>query len=92
MTGLNLPVLNGTKFRARFETELRSAPTLRTLQINIGYVCNLACNHCHVESSPARTDPSTTNPGAPRRIRPASTRSSTVFPDPLGPTIRVTFP
>ena len=56
-----LPLLNGTPFhtryRAEFRTELRSAHAIRTLQINIGYVCNLACNHCHVESSPARTAP-----------------------------------
>ena len=25
-------------------------------QINIGLKCNLACKHCHVESSPARTE------------------------------------
>ena len=57
MTALALPILNGTRFRARFETELRAAPKITTLQVNIGYVCNLACNHCHVESSPARTKP-----------------------------------
>ncbi len=57
MSAVALPILNGTRFRARFEPELRSAPTITTLQINIGYVCNLACNHCHVESSPARTAP-----------------------------------
>lgn len=28
----------------------------RTLQINIGLTCNLACRHCHVESSPSRTE------------------------------------
>lgn len=49
--------MNGTKFRAQFKHELRAAPTISTLQINIGYVCNLACRHCHVESSPARTKP-----------------------------------
>ena len=27
----------------------------RTVQVNIGKLCNLACHHCHVESSPART-------------------------------------
>ena len=53
-----LPVLSTQGFRTRFSTELRSAPTITTLQINIGYVCNLACRHCHVESSPARTGPS----------------------------------
>ena len=27
-----------------------------TLQINIGYKCNQACSHCHVNSSPFRTE------------------------------------
>lgn len=27
-----------------------------TLQINIGLTCNLACSHCHVASSPLRTE------------------------------------
>jgi len=57
MTTLDLPILNGTRFRARFETELRAAPVISTLQINIGSICNLACRHCHIESSPARTAP-----------------------------------
>jgi len=26
------------------------------LQMNLGYACNLSCNHCHVESSPRRTE------------------------------------
>jgi radical SAM/Cys-rich protein len=30
--------------------------TPATLQINIGYKCNLACRHCHLECSPARTE------------------------------------
>lgn len=29
---------------------------LGTLQMNVGLRCNLACKHCHVESSPARTE------------------------------------
>lgn len=29
---------------------------LVTLQMNVGLKCNLACKHCHVESSPARTE------------------------------------
>ena len=57
MSTLQLPILSGTRFKAQFDAELRAAPTIGTLQINIGYVCNLACNHCHVESSPARTLP-----------------------------------
>ena len=35
--------------------ELRRAK-LRTLQLNIGLRCNLACHHCHVESGPKRTE------------------------------------
>jgi radical SAM/Cys-rich protein len=57
MTSIQLPILDGAEFRTRFETDLRAAEVISTLQINIGYVCNLACRHCHVESSPARTAP-----------------------------------
>ena len=32
----------------------KEAPTV--LQINIGLYCNQACSHCHVESSPLRTE------------------------------------
>ena len=27
-----------------------------TLQVNVGLYCNQACTHCHVESSPKRTE------------------------------------
>lgn len=30
--------------------------TAKTLQLNIGLYCNQACRHCHVESSPKRTE------------------------------------
>lgn len=30
--------------------------TIETVQVNIGLRCNLACHHCHVESSPARKE------------------------------------
>ena len=29
---------------------------LDTLQINIGYKCNQACSHCHVDASPSRKE------------------------------------
>ena len=35
--------------------DLRGA-SIRTVQVNIGLRCNLACHHCHVESSPKRTE------------------------------------
>lgn len=30
--------------------------TLHTLQMNLGYLCNIACTHCHVEAGPKRTE------------------------------------
>ncbi len=30
--------------------------SIRTVQVNIGLKCNLACHHCHVESSPKLTE------------------------------------
>ncbi len=32
------------------------AASLQTFQVNIGLTCNLACHHCHVESSPKRDE------------------------------------
>ena len=29
---------------------------LDTLQVNLGYRCNQACNHCHVDAGPNRTE------------------------------------
>lgn len=47
----------------RFDAELAErnlAPLVRgpvkTLQLNIGKRCNLACHHCHVESGPKRSE------------------------------------
>ncbi|MCA9295425.1 MAG: arsenosugar biosynthesis radical SAM protein ArsS [Phycisphaerales bacterium] len=52
-----LPILDRPHFERKFDAELTAADRITTLQINIGAVCNLACRHCHVESSPARTAP-----------------------------------
>ncbi len=32
------------------------AQEITTLQVNLGYKCNLSCTHCHVEASPAREE------------------------------------
>jgi radical SAM/Cys-rich protein len=32
------------------------AKKIDTLQVNMGYKCNLRCTHCHVEASPDRTE------------------------------------
>ena len=29
---------------------------LTTLQVNLGYLCNLSCVHCHVNAGPSRTE------------------------------------
>ena len=29
--------------------------SLETLQVNLGYLCNLSCVHCHVNAGPHRT-------------------------------------
>jgi radical SAM/Cys-rich protein len=33
-----------------------SRSTLDTLQVNLGYICNQSCKHCHVNAGPKRTE------------------------------------
>ena len=33
-----------------------TANRIETIQVNVGYKCNLACTHCHVDASPNRTE------------------------------------
>jgi radical SAM/Cys-rich protein len=33
-----------------------TANGIEILQINVGYLCNLQCRHCHVQAGPARTE------------------------------------
>jgi len=33
-----------------------SAKDITVLQVNMGYQCNMACNHCHVSAGPGRTE------------------------------------
>lgn len=35
---------------------LRAAGEIRTLQVNVGKLCNQACSHCHVDAGPNRTE------------------------------------
>ena len=44
------PLLLNTEFPA-----LQRNP-LDTLQVNLGYICNQSCNHCHVNAGPKRTE------------------------------------
>jgi radical SAM/Cys-rich protein len=45
-----LPLLKQTDFPAI------NRHTLHTVQINLGYLCNLSCTHCHVNAGPKRTE------------------------------------
>jgi radical SAM/Cys-rich protein len=45
-----LPLLQQTTF-----PPLRRR-ALQTLQVNLGYICNQSCQHCHVNASPQRTE------------------------------------
>jgi len=56
---VRLPFLHDADpFADRLAAEGRalSRGALTTLQLNVTKACNLACHHCHVESSPARTE------------------------------------
>lgn len=48
----------------------------KTLQINIGLTCNLACSHCHVESSPNRSE--TMSPEVANRLIELARNTSTL--------------
>jgi radical SAM/Cys-rich protein len=45
-----LPLLAGTDFPPL------SRGRLETVQVNLGYVCNQSCVHCHVNAGPTRTE------------------------------------
>ena len=44
------PLLKVTDFPPIFRD------SLETLQVNLGYLCNLSCTHCHVNAGPTRTE------------------------------------
>ncbi|KAF8065759.1 hypothetical protein HT031_002819 [Scenedesmus sp. PABB004] len=54
LQGLGLPGFASRLSAAGLGPLVRGATT--TLQLNIGLYCNQACSHCHVESSPSRTE------------------------------------
>lgn len=54
-----LPILGRPSFeRALAEHGRRalSRAEVRTLQVNVGKLCNMACHHCHVEAGPKRSE------------------------------------
>lgn len=56
---ISLPVADYDEFQRSVESATGAPLTARaidTVQVNIGLTCDLACRHCHVESSPKRTE------------------------------------
>ena len=49
--------IDGTEMN---DFDLTKRSDTKVLQLNIGLYCNQACSHCHVESSPQRTEEMTT--------------------------------
>jgi radical SAM/Cys-rich protein len=56
---MDLRPLDGQSFETALELRGRS-PLLRevprTVQVNVGKLCNQACHHCHVDAGPKRTE------------------------------------
>ena len=46
----SLPFLKNSDFPAITRNKLE------ILQVNLGYLCNLSCTHCHVNAGPKRTE------------------------------------
>jgi radical SAM/Cys-rich protein len=53
-----LPLIKQTRFPAIHRT------SLETVQVNLGYVCNQTCLHCHVNAGPGRTEAMTAETAA----------------------------
>jgi radical SAM/Cys-rich protein len=60
---LHLPILRATDSVHDFDAALTlrgvaalEAAQVTTLQINVGKLCNMACQHCHVDAGPKRTE------------------------------------
>ncbi|MEX0655129.1 MAG: arsenosugar biosynthesis radical SAM (seleno)protein ArsS [Phycisphaeraceae bacterium] len=59
ITGIPLTIQGRTGFDERVGQaagEPLTGRSVETVQVNIGLRCNLACRHCHVESSPSRSE------------------------------------
>lgn len=62
-TGMRLPTTAYSSAESKFEVVLRehgieilAKQQIATVQINVGKVCNQACQHCHVDAGPKRTE------------------------------------
>ena len=62
-SGLTDTTVEGHRLRNAFDDAIEESTgkplrgaSLETIQVNIGLTCNLACHHCHVESSPVKSE------------------------------------
>lgn len=56
---LNKSAITGTSFVGKMKAAKHyplQPKTLEILQINVGYMCNMECSHCHVDASPRRKE------------------------------------
>jgi radical SAM/Cys-rich protein len=58
-TAVKIKVVSGPSFAScldRYGLGPLRRDRLRELQVNVGRLCNQACNHCHVDAGPKRTE------------------------------------
>jgi MoaA/NifB/PqqE/SkfB family radical SAM enzyme len=44
------------KFKEKIKADPLIASEINVLQVNLGYRCNMACKHCHVQAGPQRDE------------------------------------
>jgi radical SAM/Cys-rich protein len=53
----NVSLAEFPAFTERLTEDVRfTHDSLKTMQVNVGFKCNLACKHCHVQAGPNRTE------------------------------------
>jgi radical SAM/Cys-rich protein len=65
-----MPSLTQTSFAATLQQQGLAVQrrSLKTVQVNLGKLCNLACTHCHVEAGPGKTEENMDGPTVDRLI------------------------
>lgn len=58
-TGINILILKQMSFDSLLKEHglpVLQRQSVQTLQVNVGKICNQACQHCHVDAGPKRTE------------------------------------
>lgn len=56
INSITTPMLDSLPYLKNTDFPTITRNKLEILQVNLGYVCNLSCTHCHVNASPKRTE------------------------------------